>query len=177
MINYEDDELAVSREQLQPLAALVGHMVNQQKTVEQLEAQLKDAKKSLRRVEEIDIPTMMAEVGLEAVTMEDGSQLSIKEQLYASISAKHKAQAVDWLMNNGHESLVKEDVVVPFDRGQASEVAQLSRLLSDSGYTYKVSEAINTASVKALIKELLESGTDVPLDVFGAYFVRKAVLK
>jgi predicted DNA-binding protein (UPF0251 family) len=176
LINYEDDEFAMTREQLEPLAQMVARMQSQQRAVEDLEAQLKEAKRVLRRIEELDIPTLMDEVGLEQVTMADGMKLSVKETLYASIAAKNKSKAAQWLIEHNQASLVKEDVVVPFDRGQLELVAALESTLNAQGYTYKVQESMNTASVKAAIKELLEQGIEVPLELFGAHFVRKAVL-
>lgn len=177
MINYEDDDLTVTREQLAPLARLVQHLREQQQVVETLEEQLKGAKRELRKLEEEHIPELMAEIGLEMVTMENGQQLSVKEILYASISSKNKPEAIRWLVDHGQGSLVREDVTVPFDKGQMELAEALVAHLRSSGYTPEVQENVNTTSVKSVIKELLEQGVDVPLDLFGAHFVKKAVLK
>jgi hypothetical protein len=84
---------------------------------------------------------------------------------------------VAWLLDHEQSALVKEDVTIPFDKGDHDSMVALVNNLRDGGYSVEVSETINTGSVKSMIKEMLENGTDVPLDLFGAYFHTKAEIK
>lgn len=180
-INFEDDTgLAVTDAQLKTIAALAAHQVDLEAQVTRAEEELKKLEADLRKVSEIDLPQAMGEAGMEAFTLADGSSVTVGETLYASFPKKDpkRSDAIKWLMEHDLETLVKESVIVPFDKGDHEKVVQLTGVLEANGVnTYQVDETVNTASVKAAIKELLENGTDVPTDLLGAYSVRRAEVK
>lgn len=177
-INYEADITAPNNKQLEEISKLALLQNAQQQEVALLETKLQEAQKRLRRTQEQDLPEAMKAAGLEMFKTFDGLEVSIDEKLYASIPKKHKSEAIRWLMDHDLSSLVKEDVNIPFDKGDHTAVQELVNLLEMTGYdTFSVEESVNTGSVKATIKELLDTGVDVPLELFGAYFHRKAVIK
>lgn len=176
-INFEEDTPVVSADDLKNIAQLARQVVEGESEVADLEERLKAAKNRLKAVQEGALPEAMKAVGMTEFKTINGHSISVTETLYASIAAKNKAKAAQWLVNNNLAALVKEDLVVSFDKGQHDDVIALVDSLQKMGeYNISTSENINTGSVKSAIKELLEEGVDVPLELFGAYFLRKAVV-
>lgn len=174
----DSDQTPVTQEALSNITALAAAVVANEKTVAVIEEQLRDAKIDLRKVQESDLPEAMLACNMETFVTTDGLKVSVKETLYATIAAKNKSAAAKWLIENELGALVKEDVVVSFDGGKNDDVRKLVTLLYNNGVSnVRTTESMNTASIKAAIKELLEQGKEVPLELFGAYFSRKAVVK
>jgi len=177
-INFEEDTAAPTNEQIGEISSLAKLQHSQEQAVDGFEAQLKEAKKALRQTQEQDLPGAMQAAGMEKFTTNTGIDVSVTENLYASIPAKNKPNAIAWLMDHGQSALIKEDISIPFDKGDHDDVEKLMKALRDMGYANaNVKEAVHTGAVKSMIKEMLENGADVPLDLFGAYFHRKAVVK
>ena len=174
--NFEEDVQEATNEQLTEISSLAKLQLKQQKAADEITEKLKEANKVLRKTQEQDLPEAMLNAGLEKFTTTNGLNISVSETLYASISKKNKPKAIAWLMDNGQSSLVKEDVNIPFDKGDHERVMRLVEDLQDH-YPVAVNETVNTASVKAMIKELLADSKEVPLELFGAYFARKSVIK
>ncbi len=179
-INFEEEteHAAITQDDLSNITKLAADVVANEKTVAQIEDQLKQAKAKLRKVQDFELPEAMLACNMEKFTTADGLEVSVKETLTASIAAKNKPAAAKWLLENHLGSLVKEDVTIGFDNGASDKVQALINLLAENGITnIRTSESMNTASIKAAIKELLAEGKEVPLELFGAYFYRKAVVK
>jgi len=176
-IDFEEGVEGPTNEQIGEISSLAELQRKQEADVEDLEKRLKTALAALRQTQEQDLPAAMLAAGMEQFKTTGGVSIGIKETLYASIPKAKRPAAVAWLLEHNQESLVKEDVVIPFDKGDHQKVGELVSLLEQAGYDqFSVNEAINTGSVKAMIREMLENGDDVPLDTFGAYFHRKAVI-
>jgi hypothetical protein len=177
-IDYEGDSPAISQDDLSNITKLASDVVVNEKEVAKIEESLKQAKAKLRQVQERDLPEAMLACNMETFVTTDGLKVSVKETLYATVAAKNKPAAAKWLIENELGALVKEDVVVSFDGGKHEGVKELLSLLENAGVTnFTTAESMNTASIKSAIKELLGEGVEVPLELFGAYFARKAVVK
>lgn len=168
-------DIVATPENLSALAELAKTQKRLERNVELAQDNLKKAQQELRRVQEKEIPDLMMECGVETFVTTDGLKISVKENLYASIAKSRKIEAAQWLIQNGQGSLVQEDVVVHFDSGEQERVSRLQETLESAGFSdWSTMEAMNTARVKSAIKEMLSDGVDVPLDLFGAYFLRSA---
>ena len=178
-IDFEDDaEPVITKDILSNITQMATAVQVREHSVAVIEEQLKKAKAELRKVQEHDLPEAMLACNMETFVTSDGLKVSVKETLYASIAAKNKVEAGKWLIANELGALVKEDVVIGFDGGDHEAVQELLDKLTLIGTkNVSTSESMNTASIKAAIKELLADGKEVPLELFGAYFSRKAVVK
>ena len=178
-IDYEEDaKPVITKNILSNITFMAAEVQTRESIVAKMEDDLKNAKARLRKVQEHDLPEAMLACNMETFVTSDGLKVSVKETLYASIAAKNKVEAGKWLIANELGALVKEDVVIGFDGGDHEAVQELLDKLTLIGTkNVSTSESMNTASIKAAIKELLADGKEVPLELFGAYFSRKAVVK
>ena len=145
-INFEKDSAPISVGDLDNITKLAADVVANEKEVARIEETLKQAKAVLRQVQDRDLPEAMLACGMETFVTTDGLKVSVKETLYASVSAKNKPAVAKWLIENDLGALVKEDVVVSFDGGGHEGVEALIQLLQDSGVNN-----FNTAESEVLI--------------------------
>lgn len=164
-------------DKLGQLSRYVEIMRKYQSKVAQLEEELKEAKRALTQVEEESIPAYMEELGLKSITLSDGSKVQINSVIYASIPADRHDEAMAWLVSNGHSDLIKLMVQGQFGKEQYETARAVSAYLNDAGAEVSTKESVHPSTLRAFIKEQLEQGEDIPLDVFGARPINKAVIK
>lgn len=167
----------VDDSKLKTVRVLAQNQLKLERQIEAAEKDLKDLKRDYRKLSELDLPAAMEEVGLLSFKLADGKEVLVTEKMYASIPKKNMTTAVQWLIEHGQGALIKSAVSVPFAKGDVEEREELLRELTENGYTVQVNDAVSTGSVKAVLKELMQEGTEVPLELFGAHIVRKSEIK
>lgn len=138
---------------------------------------LKATKEALRQVQEADLPMAMAEAGITAFTLEDGSGITLKDEVTASIPAKSKGEAFAWLDAHGFGDLIKTEVSTQFGRGEIAEAREIAEFLQSQGLAAEVSQSVHPQTLKAWVREQLAQGTNVPHELFGIYEATKAIIK
>jgi len=169
-IDFEEQQ-TVSNDQLKEISELAFQQVKLEDTIATQERLIKDLKAQHKKLSTDTLPTAMQAAGMVNFALTDGSEVSVKEELFMSIPKKNKAEAADWLVAHDHESLVKNDVYLPFSKGDDEQLNNLIEILKDNGYSdsYSIEQGMNTASVKAAVREMLEQGVDVPMKLFGGF--------
>jgi hypothetical protein len=168
----EDAANTPTNQELSELADLVTLMLLQEKEVERLDDELKAAKKALLETSMEKIPNLFDQVGLSEIRLSNGQVVTVKRQFAAHISQKNWPAALQWLRQNGHEAIVKHDVTVKLKKGEENQHRSLVAQLNDGGYSYADRESVHPGTLKAFVTEQLESGADLPMDVFGVHPVR-----
>jgi seryl-tRNA synthetase len=176
-INFENDMQALPLESLQDLSFLAKELLKTEDAINKLEAELSQVKAKWNKLRLTDIPTTMDELGLSSIRLQGGQRISIEEKMYASIPKKNKAKCADWLEGHQLGDLVKIQVIQSFGRGEKAIARRMGQLLQDQGFSPILSEDMNTTSVKAALRELLQEGEDVPLELFGVHIERAASIK
>jgi hypothetical protein len=142
-----------------------------------LNEQLKLKTEQLRRISEQTLPDAMTAVGLAEFKLVDGSKITVKDDVAASIRVEHTAAAVAWLDGQGFGDVVKDEIKINLGRGEsglAEEFAALARSLSVD-FAEKLS--VHSQTLKALVKEQMAAGVEFPPDYFNVYAYRKASIK
>ena len=85
--------------------------------------------------------------------------------------------AYKWLRDNGYGDLIKNEIAVPFGRGEDERANDLLKTLVNNGYEPNQKTVVHPQTLKAFVKEQLESGKELPLDLLGAYAGQKTVIK
>ena len=95
MIDFETDAsaLIINDDEIKGIAALAKRAKVLQTEVEELEEVIKERKDQFRKLTEQAIPEALAETGMKAFMMDDGSKVEVKDFYSASISAARKAEA------------------------------------------------------------------------------------
>jgi hypothetical protein len=144
--------------------------------IEEAENVLKDRKKRLAGLIEDDIPALMSEVGagVESITLTNGFAVSIKDDVYASIPAARKDEAMTWLEEKGFGGLIKTEVTVSFGREKVKEAKEFTEKAVEEGLEAAFARDVHSQTLRAFLREQIEAAAEVPMDLFGARAVRLA---
>ncbi len=164
--------------QLKRISALADRQVALEAYIEEAEASLEALKDQHRQVSEVDLPGALDEAQVVSFTTTSGRHVSVSEKLYMNIPKVRKSECAEWLQANGLRSLVQEDLTVRFERGEEARIVALQAVLEAAGYQdWTVTERMNTTAVKGAFNERMQNGEEVPLEKFGGYIRRAAVVK
>lgn len=164
-------------QQLGEISTLAQQLRENEQALAQAEDLVKTLKGRIMKLTEEDLPYAMKSLGLSELKLETGEKLTIKDEVYASISAGNKDAALLWLDDNGFGGLIKTNVGVQFSKGEDEKARNFVENLIVDGYDASYDRGVHPQTLKAFLKEQLAAGKAVPLDLFGARPISKAVLK
>ena len=170
-IDFENDRMQ-SVEQIDSAKRLsdkVLELKNLEDEVANAEESLKKLKEKARQVSSIEIPAMMDEMQITKLKLKDGESVEIKKVYGASIPKDQQEAAFTWLRNNGLGDVIKNDITVTFGRGEDNKAAEYAELARGNGFEPVQKIGVNPMTLKALVRERLESGQDVPADLFKPF--------
>lgn len=171
---YENEDIGPSADQLKAISDLAARQIELEDEVAELEARLKEKKKDLDKVMMVDLPDAMAAAGCQAFVTSNGNGITVKKDISASVSEAKRAEVCAWLRANNFGDLVSEDVTVSFGKGREKDALELVEDLAARNLIPVRKTSVNTASLKALIREQMAAGVDMPLDLLGAHEWKKA---
>ena len=167
----------VSDGELSIVSALANKQLQLATEVANLEAELKAKKEEFRTTSEQELPDAMQAAGLTQIKLSTGENITINEFYNAHISKANQEIAYNWLMKNGHEGLIKNEVSLKFGREESEVVEQTVSALQSRGLSPEVRQSVHPSTLKAFVKEQFVSGNDIPTEPFGIYIGTKAVIK
>ena len=170
-INFEDDRIE-SVKQADNAKVLSDKVIE----LKSLEDEILNAEESLKKLKEkanqlsmVEIPQMMDEMHITKLKLKDGESVEVKKIYGASIPKERQEEAFSWLRNNGLGDIIKNDITVTFGRGEDNKAAQYAVLARGQGFEPIQKVGVNPMTLKALVRERLESGQDVPADLFKPF--------
>ena len=170
-INFEQDqeEILDKTQNLNKLAAKVKELQGINQAIETLEESLKNTKKDYEALSGEIIPTMMSEMGLSELKLMDGSAVEVKPYYAANISVKNRDSAYSWLRSNGLGDIIKNDITVSFGRNEDNKAAEYANLAKGQGYQPTQKLKVEPMTLKALVRERIEKGLEMPTDIFNVF--------
>jgi hypothetical protein len=179
MIDFEKDQENVLQKttNIQSLADQVEKLESLQNRLELQEDNIKNTKKELEHVSGEVIPTMMSEMGLSELKLQDGSHLKVSTSYRATITVANKEAAFNWLRNNGLGDIIKNEISVSFGRNEDNKAADYAALAQERGYQPTQKLKVEPMTLKALVRERIEAGKDMPTELFGVFTENKTTIK
>ena len=180
-INFRDDKIDAMKAVVDPkqLTDKVEQLKNLEDEIENAEQSISKLKEQAKAISEFEIPEMMKEMNITKLKLTDGESVEVRNFYSASLSqgkkesdsdyAARKQQAFTWLRNNGLGDIIKNDITVTFGKGEDNKAATYAVLARGQGYEPVQKEGVHTQTLKALVGERVESGLDVPSDLFKTY--------
>lgn len=158
------------------LSDLVRKLRSVEKEIEDAEAHVKALKQEKHKLSIENIPSLMDEMGVDRLDV-DGVTVSRKMMVHASIPAANKDDAFAWLRDNGLDDIIKNDVTCSFGKGEDNVAGDVIGLLQERGFDPKTKTHIHPSTLKAFVKERIENGKPIDLDMFGAFVANAAEIK
>ena len=162
----------------------INSLANQVKKLKALEDEiqgdeelLKKKKKNLEQISGEIIPTMLSEMGLSSLKLADGSSVDVKQNYSASISIANREKAYSWLRQNGLGDIIKNEITVSFGRGEDNKAATYANLALGQGYQPTQKLKVEPMTLKALVRERIEAGKELPTDIFNVFVGNRTIIK
>jgi|TARA_R110000787_G_scaffold109081_5_gene217645 hypothetical protein len=170
MINLRDDapdqlnaiDPTKLSEEIEKLNSITAQISN-------VEASLKELKEQEKQLNNFTIPEIMEKMNLSTLKLKDGSELSVKKIYSATMKADKKAQAIQWLRNNGLGDIVKNEITVNFGQGEENKAAEYATLAKGQGYEPSQKEAVHAMTLKVTMEDWKNKGNEVPEDLFWTF--------
>jgi len=163
----------INQDSVKSISDKCNQLKNLKSQVEEQEEKLSLLKNKARDLEERVIPEMMQEAGVSLLKLADGSTVEVKPFYAAKIPESRVEEAFSWLRGKGFEDLIKNTVTASFSRGQDNQVSELIKVCEDNGFAYNKKEKVEPMTLKAFVKEQVETGKELPFDLFGVYIANK----
>ena len=179
MPDFEADQQDAMKktDNIQSLADQVERLEGVASDIETAENNLKELKKKRDHISGEVIPTMMSEMGLAELKLHDGSHLKVSTTYRAHISEANKEMAYNWLRNNGLGDIIKNEILVSFGRNEDTRAADYAELAKGRGFSPTQKLKVEPMTLKALVRERIEAGKEMPTEIFGVFSENKTTIK
>ena len=170
-INFEKDQEEVldRTSNLTSLATQVKNLRDLEDQVKADEEALKNKQREVERISGEIIPTLLSEMGLSSLKLADGAAVEVKPYYSANISIKNREAAYNWLRSNGLGAIIKNDITVSFGRNEDNKAADYANLAKSRGFEPTQKLKVEPMTLKALVRERIESGKEMPTDIFNVF--------
>ena len=170
-INFEQDrvESVTQIDAAKTLSDKVLKLKDLEDEIANAEESINKLKEQARILSQIEIPIMMQEMHITKLKLKDGESVEVKPFYSASITPENQEKAFEWLRNNGLGDIIKNDIIVTFGRGEDNKAAQYAVLARGQGFEPVQKVGVHAQTLKAVVRERIESGQDMPSDLFKTF--------
>lgn len=186
-LDFSQDAMSASASESIPTNTAIGEISLMAHRLMEIELELEELK--LRQTElqreawhlsTDNLPSKMLELGVSKFELDDGTKVSLGTGVSATWPKEgdEHEKAVVWMREQGYGDLIKDTVAVLFGRGEVDRADVLISLLDQGGFrNWSRKEEVHHMTLKAWLREMVEGGKEVPLDLFHAEVFTQAKLK
>ena len=178
-IDFEKDQEQVldKTTNINKLADKIKELQASQLELQEQEDAIKQKKKDIEHLSGEVIPTMLSEMGLSYLKLQDGSSVEVKTNYSATITQANKEEAFNWLRENGLGDIIKNEISVSFGRNEDNKAADYAELAKGQGLEPVQKLKVEPMTLKALVRERIEAGKDMPTELFNVFIGNKTTIK
>ena len=165
----EDQQQLIEKTDIQTLASFCQELQAHEEEIERLEATIKSYKEKADKISSEIIPNLLAEQGLASLKLADGSGVEVKKTYSCTVKKDSVESAYNWLRENELGDLIKNEVAVQFGKGEDNKAEQLLSLAVQEGYEPSQKQKVEPMTLKALFRERIEAGLDMPSEFFHTF--------
>ena len=178
-IDFEKDQEQVldKTTNINKLADKIKELQAQQAQLQVQEDAVKQKKKDIEHLSGEVIPTMLSEMGLSFLKLQDGSSVEVKTNYSATITQAKKEEAFKWLRENGLGDIIKNEITVSFGRNEDNKAADYAELAKGQGLEPMQKLKVEPMTLKALVRERIEAGKEMPTELFNVFIGNKTTIK
>lgn len=162
-----DAQKEVSSNSLAYLMGLGEQLQTAMRNVEQIELELKEAKRIVNEYQSKTIPDAMIEIGCTMFALTDGTKIELKEVVSAGIPKDSQDEAYEWLREHGAGDLIKTEVTIKFGRGDEEAAREFFDSVEDKNP--EMSVGVHSQTLSAWAREQLSKGVQLPMDLLGIW--------
>ena len=136
---------------------------------------LEEASNGVKQLCEVDIPTVLDEVGVTSIRVDD-HLVSVETKYFPNVVKANEAAFFEWLRKTGHDDLIKNEVKVVFGRGEDEVAAGVYTDLREHYDAVTQKQTVHAQTLRAFVREQMEAGAELP-PVLDINPVRTAIVK
>ena len=168
--DLEDDaQELIEKSDIQSLAKYCNELAVLENNIASYEKTIKDLKEQADKISSEIIPNLLAEQGLSSLKLADGSGVDVKKMYSCTINKDNIESAYQWLRDQGLGDIIKNEVSVVFGKGEDTRANELLDLAEQSGYQPNQKQKVEPMTLKALYRERIEAGLDMPSEFFHTF--------
>jgi hypothetical protein len=169
-IDFEEDQQnIIEKTNINTLANYCRELQAYEDEIQDLENKIKYKKERADKISSEVIPNLLAEQGLSSLKLADGSSIDIRKSYNCTIKKDQMELAYNWLRENGLGDIIKNEVAVQFGKGEDNKAEQLLTLAEQEGYEPTQKQKVEPMTLKALFRERIEAGLDMPSQFFNVF--------
>ena len=169
-IDFEQDQQdIIEKTDIKTLSHYCLMLQNYEDQIGNLEKDLKSVKEQADKISSEVIPNLLAEQGLSSLKLADGSSVDVRKSYNCTIKKDQMELAYNWLRENGLGDIIKNEVAVQFGKGEDNKAEQLLTLAEQEGYEPTQKQKVEPMTLKALYRERVEAGLDMPSQLFNIF--------
>ena len=170
-INFEEDRVhsVTQVDTAKTLSDKVIELKNLEDEIGNAEQSLSKLKEQARYISQIEVPQMMEEMHITKLKLKDGESVEIKKIYGASIPPENQEGAFQWLRDHDLGDIIKRDITVTFGMGEDNKASEYANLAQGKGYEPVQKIGVHPQTLKAIVRERLEAGREMPSDLFKTY--------
>ena len=173
MINIEelekDQQQVIEKADVDTLASYCRELQTYEEEIAELEEQIKKKREKADKISSEIIPNMLAEQGISSLKLADGSSVDVRKSYNCTIKKDEMESAYNWLRENQLGDIIKNEVSVQFGKGEDNKAEQLLDLAAREGYEPSQRSKVEPMTLKALYRERVEAGLDMPSRFFNIF--------
>lgn len=173
----EDSTNELEVQNISSISQAVKNLEKIEGEIDALEKKLSAKKDEFKKLSEDEIPNLLEESGVSEIKTTDGTTVSIQRFYSARITEENRDECFRYLEQNGLGDIIKNTVSVNFAKGEDSNANELADDLENKGYMLNQKKWVEPMTLKAVVREQVEKGSDLPLDTFNVYVGRKTKFK
>ena len=169
-INFEEDQQEIiEKTDISSLAGYCKELKAFEDEIAELEEKIKVKKEKADKISSEIIPNMLAEQGLSSLKLADGSGVEVRKSYSCTVKKDSVESAYTWLRENGLGDLIKNEIAVQFGKGEDNKAEQMLYLAAEQGYEPTQKQKVEPMTLKALYRERIEAGLDMPSEFFHTF--------
>ena len=169
----KDQQEVLEKTDIDTLAGYCKELQAYENEIANLEEQIKLKKEKADKISSEIIPNMLAEQGISSLKLADGSSVDVSKSYNCTIKKDEMESAYTWLRENQLGDIIKNEVSVQFGRGEDNKAEQLLNLAAQEGYEPSQRSKVEPMTLKALYRERVEAGLDMPSQFFNIFIKDK----
>ena len=183
---FDEMVLAPSDEALSEVVGLAKRQILFERNIAHLEEELEFRKKELLELTTKTIPEAMQKLGLTEITFkhpfekDEITKLSLKKFYSGTLALDKNLNALaglQWLRDNGYESLIKTQVKCDFGRDAQDKAVMVSKALKKMGVPHTMKDDVHYQTLCSWIKEMMEHGKQFPQKLFNTFCGTRSEIK
>jgi len=164
---------------IKQISATAVDLKDAQALVAALEEQMKEAKANVVHLGEKILPDLMDTAEMTSFTTKEGIVVTVSERIRATIPAKTQKDALDWLIDNNENGIIKRQFTIEFGRDDNQWADKFERDMAQrkKALPCKRKSSVHPQTLAKTITTMLADGVDVPMELFGAFRQRFSTVK